>query len=78
MGRREEAQAKAAEFKCIFIQSNMNLNLKLLSVQLSGYSCHALSSPELSQSDIHSRTQSRTRQAANVAGEAVTIVEKPF
>ena len=34
--------------------------------------------PQLSQSDINSRTQSRTRQAASVAGEAVTIVEKPF
>ena len=57
---------------------NLNLNLKLLSSPVGRHPCRAPSSPELSQSDIHSRTQSRTRQAASVAGEAVTIVEKPF
>ena len=42
----------------------LHLNLKLSSVQLSGYSCHTSSSPELSESDIDYQTQSRTRQAA--------------
>ena len=56
----------------------MTMTLTELSSPVGRHLCRAPSSPELSQFEIYSRTQSRTRQAASVAGEAVTIVEKPF
>ena len=59
-------------------QSLLTLTLTELSSPVGRHPCRAPSSHELSQSDIHSRTQSKTRQAASVAGEAVTIVDKPF
>ena len=66
------------QFRSRLFKNSLTLTLTKLSSPVGRHPCRAPSSPELSQSDIQSRTQSRTRQAASVAGEAVTIVEKPF